>query len=135
MTAAEPQNRPTASEVAKALRADMTQDVQATRVVTTPLAAPTAGPSHAPTVDEAEAHADGASPKQGGRQTTLFAAVRDAAGNRWILAGTLLLTVMIAVLIALASSGDAGSSEETPPAAPGSQLDKDLAELRNAVTP
>jgi serine/threonine protein kinase len=137
MTAAEPENRPTATQVAESLRADMTAEVRATAALTSQLpAAPAASLDVAAPVEQAAPlDRDGARPEQQRGDSAFPAAARAAARRPWFLVGVLVLIATVAVVIALVSSGGAEPSRTTPSQVPGSQLEKDLAELRDAVTP
>lgn len=127
MTASDPQQRPTAAEVAAALRSG-TLPHPPTRVLTTSpstTAAPDAASELARTKPRPQIQAP-EPPARVLRETML-----DAARTPYALAGVLALLLLLGLTALVAGGDDAGS----PTPAPASQLEKDLAELREAVTP
>lgn len=121
MTAAEPARRPTALQVAAALRGDGSDGAAApaTALLTAPAVRP------------------GRPAPRGSGRSVLAEVAHDAARNRVVLTGlALLLAFLVALVVLLLRSGDGGAdvpAAETP--APVSQLEQDLADLREAVTP
>ena len=136
MTAANPEERPTATQVNQALRADLTGPSLGTVVLPSPATAVATVPrvvaAPAEAVPGSYDIGAGRSQPAGG---VFGEAIRDAARSPWFLAGVMSLIVTVAVVLALLSSGGAGSAGTTPSQVPGSQLEKDLSELRDAVTP
>jgi serine/threonine protein kinase len=124
MTANEPGDRPTASDVAARLtglrdQAPLVAPTTAqprTRVLTRSLPATDADASH---------HASG---------SVLRQLVPDALRNRYAAGALMLLTVLLAIVFLTSTGGDS-PDQPAPARQPDSQLERDLAELREAVRP
>lgn len=123
MTAGEPSERPRADEVAGALRAFAVSESAAPDVSDAP--APTAVLTEATPVAPV-----------GPERDVVAEVARDAARNPYVLTAMLLVLFLVVMAITLATAGGNGGNS-TPPSgdAPVPQLEKDLAELREAVTP
>ena len=136
MTARDPQYRPNAAEVAAVLRgtavppAAPPTEVLAGRAPTALLTEVVHHPSAS--AAPATAATDGAAEPRG----VVREVARDAARNPYVLGACLFLLAVVGLVVVLAATGGSDSpSGPAPPPAPVSQLDKDLAELRKAVTP
>jgi serine/threonine protein kinase len=124
MTAAVPDERPTATEVAVRLRGLRGQ---------APPVTPAAAQVHTlvPTRALPAADVDAAPPGNG---SVLREVVADVLRNRYLAAAVILLSTLLAFVMLLVSVDDS-AGDPAPAPQPGSQLERDLAELREAVRP
>jgi hypothetical protein len=145
MTATEPGDRPTAADAAAMLATGLAADTPTTvvdmgavgegalagsgeadrtRALTTPV--PAMAPAEAPGPDDA------------GQPGVVGKVLRDSVRDRglWLLVGALVLVLLLVLVLvaAVSGGGDEPAARPSPTPAPVTQLDKDLAELREAVT-
>jgi serine/threonine protein kinase len=125
MTASQPGDRPTAAEVAARLIA--LRDL-APLVAATPAQPSTRALTRVvPLSDVNTSHRASGS--------VLSQLARDAARNRYVVDALMLLTLLLAGVVLLASTVGDSPDQPAPARQPDSQLERDLAELREAVRP
>ncbi len=133
MTARDPQDRPSAAEVAAVLRGAAVPPAAPTEVLAgrAPTALLTDVVRHPGAAGSPAAARDRAADPRG----VVREVARDAVRNPYVLGACVFLLAVVVLLVVLAATGgDEPPSSPAPPPAPVSQLDKDLAELRKAVT-
>lgn len=137
----DPQDRPTAAEAATALRGGPlphppTRMLATAKPATTSSRAPLRSPGATPGREPPQGLLRPQPQRPQRSPGVLGATVREAVRNPYVLGVGLLLLVVLGLLAALLAGGDGSAVKApAPEKVPVSQLEKDLADLRKAVTP